>query len=308
MPPTNPEPALFRTVAPAKINWTLEVLGRRPDGYHEIRSVMQTISLADVLTAVPAAGPRTTVEVYAPEYHGEDLSDNTVLRAASLAGRVDDGPVTFRLEKMIPLAAGLGGGSSDAAAALRLLRRLWSTASDAALRRVAKKVGSDVPFFLRGGVQLVGGRGETVRPVRAGPAQILILATPPIAVPNKTARLYAAISAQHYADGAATMQLVERLRAGAAPREVDYVNVFDAVAGWLFPDFDERRREFGRLTGLRPLLAGAGPSLFGVLGDDAACLADALVHRLREAGFRAWAVRTTSPPQATFTEVPAAEP
>ena len=305
MPPANPEPALLRTVAPAKINWTLEVLGRRPDGYHEIRSVMQTISLADVLTVAPSSSPRSVVAISGPEYDGNSLPDNTVLRAVSLVGErahVGSGSAAFRLEKLIPLAAGLGGGSSDAAAALRLLRRLWPSLSDAALRRAAEAVGSDVPFFLRGGVQLVGGRGETVRPVRAGPAQILILATPPIAVPNKTSRLYAEIRPAYYTDGSATLRLVDRLRAGEAPREADYVNVFDIVAGRVFPDFDERRRQFGRLTGLRPLLAGAGPSLFGVLGDDADCLGDALVHRLRDGGFRAWAVRTTGSTPATFVE------
>jgi 4-diphosphocytidyl-2-C-methyl-D-erythritol kinase len=115
----------LRLVAPAKINWTLEVLGKRDDGYHEIRSVMQTVALADAVTLRPAGDVSLSV-------HGDDAlaaelrEQNLAYRAAAaLRGAASRG-VAIVLEKHIPAAAGLGGGSSDAAAVLRGLRRLWS--------------------------------------------------------------------------------------------------------------------------------------------------------------------------------------
>lgn len=164
--------------APAKVNLFLEVTGRRPDGYHELVTVMQTLRLADTLEAEIA-------EVFSLEVQGLPIppeGENLVLKAARLlreeAGA--KGGARFRLTKRIPAGAGLGGGSSDAAAALKACARLWGLdGSPAALQGVAERVGSDVPFFLglgpRGGAALCTGRGERVAPLRPLPAGIPVL-------------------------------------------------------------------------------------------------------------------------------------
>jgi 4-diphosphocytidyl-2-C-methyl-D-erythritol kinase len=300
------ESVTLRTVAPAKLNWTLEVLGRRSDGYHEIRSVMQTISLTDDLELRPArVSHRITLSVGGPEAAGLDERENLVSRAWSALARISDRPgVSAVLEKRIPVAAGLGGGSSDAAAALRLLSRSWSWPDAMTVRQVAASLGSDVPFFLRGGAQLAEGRGEVLTPLAAGEPVPLILATPPIALPDKTARLYAQLRPHHTSDGAITERVVAKLRAGLPPGREDYINVFDQVAEGVFPDLSRYRRTFERVTGLEPCLAGAGPSLFGVCApstDERATAAS--IAALAREGFRAWFVHTVGTNAATKVDV-----
>jgi 4-diphosphocytidyl-2-C-methyl-D-erythritol kinase len=159
-------------LAHAKINLTLDVLGRRPDGYHELRSVMQTVSLADELTV--EAAPHLSLEVdrdgSSPPGHAgvPEGRANLVWRAAEELRRRRgyQGGARLRLCKRIPAAAGLGGGSSDAAATLLSLNALWGLrCSRADLVEVAAALGSDVPFFLWGGTALVSVRGERVQPL-----------------------------------------------------------------------------------------------------------------------------------------------
>ena len=150
---------VIRLQAPAKINLTLEVLGRRADGYHEVRTVLAAVDIADELELSEADGLALTVE---PE-GAVPVEDNLVLRAAALLR--DAAPAgagaAIVLHKRIPVAGGLGGGSSDAAAALLGLRRLWDLdLSDRTLAELAALLGADVPFFLRGGTALAAGRGE----------------------------------------------------------------------------------------------------------------------------------------------------
>ncbi|MGH2585978.1 MAG: 4-(cytidine 5'-diphospho)-2-C-methyl-D-erythritol kinase [Dehalococcoidia bacterium] len=302
MPPP-PESVTLRTVAPAKINWTLEVLRRRPDGYHEIRSIMQTISLADGLELWPARSEVLTVDGIGVDTLS--TADNLVLRAArSFPERSGESCVAFHLSKQIPTAAGLGGGSSDAAAALRLLRRLWPIDASVNLFTVATALGSDTPFFLKGGAQLAEGRGELLTPLPANEPVSLILATPPISLPDKTARLYAQLRPDHYSDGAAAARLAAKLRAGRSPNREDCFNVFDQVADRVFSDLTEYRRTFERITGLEPCLAGAGPSLFGVCASstDEQASAESIAVLERE-GFRAWFVHTVGADAATRIDV-----
>jgi 4-diphosphocytidyl-2-C-methyl-D-erythritol kinase len=296
------ENAALRTVAPAKVNWTLEVLGRRPDGYHEICSVMQTLSLGDSLIVQRSGSP--SLRVGGPMgggFKGVGSEQNLVMQAArSFPLHLTAMPVAFTLEKSVPVAAGLGGGSSDAAAALRLLARVWRLTDRAAVRRAAVGLGSDVPFFLRGGAQLVEGRGERLSPLPAGRPVHLVLLTPPETIPNKTARLYAELRPAHYTDGAATARLLAKVRAGEAPTADDFVNVFDAVADQVYPRFSEYRRALERATGARALLAGAGPSLFALVEHAArSCRAVSALHKQ---GLTALAAHTTGPRVATLIE------
>src|SRR5436190_3731376 len=176
---------MLTVLATAKINLDLRIVGRRPDGFHELRTIFQSLALHDVLTVRAARGP-FRLEGSAP---GVPLDrSNLVWRAAAAAWEAAGkrGPVqgvTIALEKRVPVAAGLGGGSSDAAAALmgvnRVLR-LGLTAGD--LHRVAAELGSDVPFFLVGGTALGLGRGEDLFPLPDVPPHHVVLARPPFGV------------------------------------------------------------------------------------------------------------------------------
>jgi 4-diphosphocytidyl-2-C-methyl-D-erythritol kinase len=167
-------------LAPAKVNRELRVGGLRPDGYHEIRSRIVSIDLADRLTAEPADELAFSCDDPAVPA-GED---NLVVRAARLlAQRAGIAPrARIRLEKRVPMGGGLGGGSGDAAIALRLLARLWRIPEDVdALTPVAAELGSDVPFFLTGGEADVAGRGERVLPLPDddhATAELLLLVPP----------------------------------------------------------------------------------------------------------------------------------
>ena len=154
-------PRRARVDALAKINLGLKVLHRRPDGYHELRTVYQTISLADTLDAEFTRARCTSIAMAA----GPEIPDNLVLRAARLVmdAMRATGQVSFRLCKRIPMGAGLGGGSSDAAAVLLALPALaGKRVPMEVLMRLAGELGSDVPFFLLGGAALGIGRGTEV--------------------------------------------------------------------------------------------------------------------------------------------------
>jgi 4-diphosphocytidyl-2-C-methyl-D-erythritol kinase len=180
---------LLRAEAPAKINRELRVGARRPDGFHEIRSRFCTIDLSDQLEIEDAESLEITCAGL-PLPEGES---NLVARAAmSLAEELGIAPrARIRLEKRIPVGAGLGGGSADAAVTLLLLSKLWeSPLSAAGLSNVAARVGSDVPFFLHGGEADVTGRGERVTPREDGQVRELLLFVPPFSI--ATGEVYAA--------------------------------------------------------------------------------------------------------------------
>lgn len=175
--------------APGKINRELRVGRLRADGFHEVLSRMVTIDLADELEVEDLPGElRFTCEGDAPP----DDSNLVVRAARALAQRLErPAEARIHLTKRIPQGAGLGGGSADAAVALRLLTRLWEEEIPFAdLSDLAERLGSDVPFFLNGGEANVSGRGEKVRPVDEGPSVDLVLLLPPF--PIATSRVYAA--------------------------------------------------------------------------------------------------------------------
>ena len=148
--------------AHAKINLTLEVLGKRDDGFHDIVSIMQTIDLHDDVTLKRADDITLTCDD--PDLAGEDNLALVAARKLKEVTGVDRG-VDITLQKHIPVAAGLGGGSSDAASVLNGLNDLWELELElGALEEIATEIGSDVPYFLSGGTALVQGRGEHVVP------------------------------------------------------------------------------------------------------------------------------------------------
>jgi len=180
-----------RVRALAKINLDLRVLGKRPDGFHELRTVFQTISLADTLEIAYTPGRKTAITL------ADDLriADNLVVRAARLVmdAMRATGRIEMRLTKRIPMGAGLGGGSSDAAAVLLALPVLVGRAGDLPkLSAIGEQLGSDVPFFLLGGTAVGIGRGSELFPLPDAPAQRGILVAPGIHV--NTAQAYRDLS------------------------------------------------------------------------------------------------------------------
>ncbi|HYK96545.1 MAG TPA: hypothetical protein VE011_11890, partial [Candidatus Dormibacteraeota bacterium] len=185
-------------LAPAKLNLTLAVTGRRRDGYHELHSVMVPLGLADRLSLAPAVGGADSLHVVGGADGRTPLDPaafSSVLHGIAEARRAvgrgaDAFPLAARLEKRIPVAAGLAGGSSDAAAAVDGALEAWSAELSADVRRrVAAAIGSDVPFFLAGGPALVEGRGEQVTQLNgiAGEPPGVLLVTPAVEASTRAA-------------------------------------------------------------------------------------------------------------------------
>jgi 4-diphosphocytidyl-2-C-methyl-D-erythritol kinase len=175
----------FSVSAPAKVNLTLEVLGRRPDGYHEIRSVMQAVSLADRLEFEPASDGLIRLSGGSSDAPPDE--SNLVLRAARALAEASGATsgAWIHLEKRIPAGAGLGGGSSDAAATLLALNGLWGLDMPLPdLMDIAARLGSDVPFFLSQGTALAEGRGERLTFLPAAPVLWLTLVKPAASLPT----------------------------------------------------------------------------------------------------------------------------
>ena len=288
----------------AKVNLGLEILGRRPDGYHEIVSVTQLVSLADRVEVVPADA--LSVEMRPPIVdEGDDLARRAALALAAATGTTPTG--TVRIDKRIPLAAGLGGGSSDAAAALRLLDRLWGTGlGPRRLTPLAATLGSDVPLFLGGGLSLIRGRGEIVEPLAPAPPFGLLLLCPGGAPPDKTRALYGALRPSDFGDGSTTLALCDRLRTGHPIAHATLVNTFDAAADRVYPGFAALRAELAGRIGRPAQLSGAGPTLFAVFDTPGAARSAATtVAELGLATFvvrsiaRRPPIRTVSAPRAT---------
>ncbi|HEV8633431.1 MAG TPA: 4-(cytidine 5'-diphospho)-2-C-methyl-D-erythritol kinase [Chloroflexota bacterium] len=282
----------IRELAPAKLNLVLEVLGRREDGYHELATVFQTVGLCDELRFWP--DDALTLEVDDPALAGEE---NLVLRAARrLRDRVGfRAGARIRLTKRIPAAAGLGGGSSDAAAALRGLRRLWRLGlEDAELAEIAAGLGADVPFLLRGGTALAGGVGDRLDPL-PDLAAWAVLYTPPYRVADKTVRAYRALRTEDWSDGSAAADAASAVRAGRRPDLGDAPNAFERVADELFPGLAEHRARLTAAGAPWVRLSGAGPTLFTLTPRRRS--AEAIRARL-PAGVRAWAVPTVGAAQS----------
>lgn len=252
--------------APAKLNLTLDVLGRRPDGYHEMKMVMQSVSLVDTLTLEtgPGEGISLSTNLGFLPVDGRNLAAIAARKLSESSG-ADFGRLTIRLNKQVPVCAGMAGGSSDAAAVLRGLNDLMSLGlSPETLARIGGAVGSDVPYCVLGGTALAEGRGELVTPLSPLPKCWAVLAKPgfPISTPELFHRL-------------------DSLRLRCHPDTVGMLSALEesdlpGVARRLFNVFEEvlpvRRRE--RIEELKQALlhagalgasmSGTGPTVFGL--------------------------------------------
>ena len=282
----------------AKVNLGLAVYAPRADGYHEIATILQTISLADLLTCTPAGDTWSmTIEPANILPAGET---NLVLRAArALEGRLGAGATArprahFHLCKRVPHGAGLGGGSSDAAATLRLLARLWrlprSAATRALLHEVAASLGSDVPFFLAGGTALATGRGEILRSLPAVRGVHFVVVAPPFGIstpeaysgvdwdltPPKLIHTFAHTLEEY--EG----QLLDALR--SVPRGL--YNSFESTLFAKYPLLSAITRQLEDAGAQATALSGSGSAVFAVAASAAA--ARHLENTCTAAGLRAF--------------------
>lgn len=254
----------FTVEAFAKVNRSLRVLGKRPDGYHEIDTIFQTVDLTDEIHFFESEEGSRDVSL---TIEGADLpvdGSNLVLRAAaSLRERFGlRHGARIHLSKKIPVGGGLGGGSSNAAAALHGLSRLWDLpATDADLHALAASLGSDVPFFLRGGRALGRGRGEILTPLPDGPEEWLVLVVPPFSL--STAAVYRALSAPALTDPAAPTNLGGSDSGGGADR-----NDLEPAAESLRGELKRLRAALSDHGATSARLSGSGSTVFGVFGDE----------------------------------------
>jgi 4-diphosphocytidyl-2-C-methyl-D-erythritol kinase len=262
---------------PAKLNLYLEVLGRRTDGFHELETLLVTVQLFDDLRWSPSHQSSTgcTLAIQSQLARGTSLSttDNLVLRAAhrlaQWAGIKPHGH--FELTKRIPLQAGLGGGSSDAAATLRLANAAWQThLSETVLGEIAAELGSDVPFFLAPGPAVCRGRGELIEPIGQLPRLNFVIVKPPfgMSTPDVFGELSAtSIPTKEHRDQSThrLTQLLAALHGGAIARACDQMtNRLETVAIRLAPEIAKIKSSLAQAGCWGQFMTGSGSTVVGI--------------------------------------------
>ena len=266
----------MKEFAPAKINLFLDVIRKREDGYHDLGTVFQTIDAGDTVSAETRADARINLSYNKPQDY--PVESDLVYRAA-LALRDQSGNDTLGadiyLDKVMPLGAGLGGGSADAAATLRLLNRLWDLRlPPAELERIGAKLGADVPFLVRGGTAFAEGIGERltfIEPLDLPAGEVLLVATPHDAVPTKDA--YAGVPKS----GPDRWDAYKAAWAGGTDAEksfgchlLDSDSFFNAFEISVFPKHplvEDMKRRILDLGARVALMSGSGASVFGIFPD-----------------------------------------
>ena len=278
--------------ASAKVNLALEVLGKRGDGYHEIATVLQAVDLFDRLTVETA----DTLSLHADDPELPTDEGNLVMRAARLLQKtagIEKG-ARIELQKRIPVAAGLGGGSSDAAATLWGLNRLWGLRwPRPRLQDLAVELGMDVPFFLGTGRAVARGRGERLQTLPGGGGYALVLVNP--RAPLSTREVYGRVPAGWHAEATGTARVIEALRRrNVATLAAALTNNLERVVEPVLPVIGRMKAALMAAGALGAIMSGSGPTVFG--------LARSLDHarqvrsRVSRAGWACWAVRTNSGP------------
>lgn len=271
--------------APAKINLLLEVLGKRGDGYHEIMSIMQTVNLCDRLHFDLASDIELSCTVREMK-----TSDNLILKAAEAVKMRSGytGGARITLEKVIPWEAGLGGGSSDAAATLLGLNRLWSLGMrKEELVETAATIGSDVPFFLYAGTCEVSGRGEKINMLPDARGIWYVLLKPSLLEGGgKTGRLYGLLAGHHYSDGRYCRTAVDGFLASGKIAAKSLYNTFDAVALEAYAGLEQYWKIFEKAGAQHIHLAGSGPVMFTLTYDEG--FARSVYNKLKDAGIQSF--------------------
>ncbi|HXA43199.1 MAG TPA: 4-(cytidine 5'-diphospho)-2-C-methyl-D-erythritol kinase [Candidatus Solibacter sp.] len=281
--------------APAKVNLGLEVTGRRADGYHELRSILVNVDVVDLLMVEPGQGTVLSGDGLPPESirPERELASRALRALEAVAGRSLG--VGLRVRKQIPLGAGLGGGSADAAAVLRAAPNLGLELRQGHLQELALDLGADVPFQLAGGAALVGGIGELVE---ALPYREIWMAIAFGRVHVGTAAVFEELRPDEWTSGKVVEAAAELWRESSP----DLMEALDELPNMLWPAATRRQpgplnEQAAALTesGWRPRLTGSGSAMFQICRDAAEA------HRLAlagaTAGFTTWACRTIRPPE-----------
>jgi 4-diphosphocytidyl-2-C-methyl-D-erythritol kinase len=271
--------------AHAKINLDLRVLGTRPDGFHELRTVFQAITLHDTVECVPHDGPF----MVQCEAAGVPLDEtNLVWKAAQAlwSGVRRPGPVrdvVVRLHKRIPLQAGLGGGSADAAATLVALAKLWQVpVRPSQMTDVAATLGSDVPFFLAGGTALGLGKGDEVYPLADLPMHWVVLLIPGFGVSSRDA--YAWYDGERDMSRSVSPPEPQHVPGPWPSRAAQMVNDLEAAIARHHPEIDQMKIALRRAGALAAAMTGSGSTVFGLFQKRRDALA--AVERLSSSGWR----------------------
>ena len=271
--------------AHAKINLDLRVLGTRADGFHELRTVFQAISLHDTIVCVPREGPFAIECATA----GIPLDEtNLIWRAAQALWRSlrRDGPVrdmVVRLEKRIPVQAGLGGGSADAAATLVALARAWRVPlRPVQLTDVAATLGADVPFFLAGGTALGLGRGDEIYPLADLPRHWIVLLIPGFGVSSGEA--YGWYDAERDLARGPLVREPQHVPGPWPSRAAQMINDLEAPIARHHPEIDQMKAALRRAGALAAAMSGSGSAVFGLFQRHRDALA--AVERLTGSGWR----------------------
>jgi 4-diphosphocytidyl-2-C-methyl-D-erythritol kinase len=273
----------------AKVNLTLAVLGKRADGYHNLASVMRTVSLRDTLLLAPTRDGVITCETDVPALNS---ADNLALRAAELL-RVELGDAALgariELRKGVPIQGGMGGGSGDAGSVLLALNRLWdANLPDERLAALAARLGSDVPFFIHGGMARIAGRGEIVTPLPDAEPLWLALAKPPVSI--STAAVFRRLTPDDYGTAEDTDAIERAIRAGAPLPFERLTNSLEPVVLAAYPEVRATRDALLAMGAPLVRISGSGPTLFAPFRERSE--ATAIVERAGALGIEAWLCRT----------------
>jgi 4-diphosphocytidyl-2-C-methyl-D-erythritol kinase len=283
---------MWTASARAKINLHLAVQARRPDGYHALTTVFQTINLADTLTIVEHDGPFT---LRCPDSDAPEDDTNLVVRAArALAaelGRAEPAGLLVTLDKQVPTQAGLGGGSADAMAALRLLCEVWGVPADRdRLARVGGRLGSDVPFFAWGGTALGAGRGDEIIVLPPLPRMACAIVRPPFGVSTAEAYRWVAESRAGMPPSESPFEAPTRSEDWAA-RLATCRNDFEPVVAARHPEIAEAVATLREAGAALAMMSGSGSAIYGLFGDEAAA-SRALAPLAARPGWRGWLTTT----------------
>ena len=253
----------------AKLNLSLDILGKRPDGYHDLRMVMQSIDLCDTVSVTFQERPGITL-VTNLHYLPRDSGNIAVKAAEGFFRETGIAPVglTIRVDKHIPVSAGMAGGSSDGAAVLRILRRaLAPELPDNALEAIALQVGSDVPYCVRGGTALAEGRGEVLTDLPALPQCFLVVCKP--AFPISTPELFGLVRLRQMRCHPDTAGITKALAGGDLSGVCRRVyNVFEDILPGKYRAVGEIKRMLMELDANAACMTGSGPTVFGIFTEE----------------------------------------
>ncbi|MFD2681350.1 4-(cytidine 5'-diphospho)-2-C-methyl-D-erythritol kinase [Bacillus seohaeanensis] len=250
--------------APAKINLSLDVLHKRLDGYHEVEMVMTTIDLADRLELVPLE--ENVIKILSQNRFVPDDQRNLAYQAAQVLKEklnIKKG-VAISIDKVIPVAAGLAGGSSDAAATLKGLNSLWNLGlSLEELAEIGSEIGSDVSFCVHGGTALATGRGEKIQHIPSPPSCWVILAKPTIGV--STADVYQNLDLKNV-QHPNTQAMISALEQGSYKGICENLgNVLESVTLKMHPEVTQIKNQMERFGADSVLMSGSGPTVYGLV-------------------------------------------